>query len=560
MVKHDIILLILLLCPWQLMAQQLDHLADEKPVSVSSAVNFTSVMYGAKGLPNRRDPFSWFASGNIALSLYGWSVPFSFSYSNRQTSFQQPFNQYGITPQYKWIKAYVGYNSMNFSRYTLANHTFMGGGVELTPGKFNVSILYGRFNKPVAEDSTEGRYVAPVYKRMGYGLKAGYAAEAGSLQVVVFGARDQLHAIPPVSQEAGVLPAENLVFSIVGKKTISKRISLQAEMATSAFTRDLRTTQQGESQHLIFKKLFTHRASSSYYNAVNTNLTYHGNAYSVQLGYERIDPGYQTLGAYYFNNDLENITIGGTLQLHQNAVSLSGNVGLQRNNLDNTEVTALKRKVYALTMSIVPNSQWNINTTYSNFTAVTNVRPQFDPFFHDALDTLDFYQINQTATANIAYRFGKTQNQQSISWTASYQVSEETSGQTQPASDTHFLNGNLGYRYQLTPWDVTLTAAANLTRSSIAQTKNNAFGPTMSIRKPWLNKKLNVSITATYNNVNTNDVLTNRVFNLRLNGSYSQANHTVSLNANRLKNYPVSADDNRYTEITCTLNYGYTFR
>jgi hypothetical protein len=29
----------------------------------------------------------------------------------------------------------------------------------------------------------------------------------------------------------------------------------------------------------------------------------------VGVKYERIDPGYKTLGAYYFNNDLENITL-----------------------------------------------------------------------------------------------------------------------------------------------------------------------------------------------------------------------------------------------------------
>jgi len=37
------------------------------------------------------------------------SYSFSYIFSNQQSSFQQPFNQYGLHPTYKWITGHIGY-------------------------------------------------------------------------------------------------------------------------------------------------------------------------------------------------------------------------------------------------------------------------------------------------------------------------------------------------------------------------------------------------------------------------------------------------------------------
>ncbi|MEQ8338575.1 MAG: hypothetical protein RIA62_14560 [Cyclobacteriaceae bacterium] len=46
------------------------------------------------------------------------------------TSFQQPFNQYGMSPTYKNVTAHIGFRSMNFSRYSLAGHLFLVPGLK----------------------------------------------------------------------------------------------------------------------------------------------------------------------------------------------------------------------------------------------------------------------------------------------------------------------------------------------------------------------------------------------------------------------------------------------
>src|SRR5690349_18511951 len=109
--KVGCLVLISVLSPLFLKGQNLESIGKEKPLSINGGVSLNQVFYGASGIESRRDPYSYFASGNINFSLYGWSVPVSFSFSNQNSSFQQPFNQYSIHPTYKCVTGHLGYNS-----------------------------------------------------------------------------------------------------------------------------------------------------------------------------------------------------------------------------------------------------------------------------------------------------------------------------------------------------------------------------------------------------------------------------------------------------------------
>src|SRR5690606_6444178 len=155
--------------------QNLEEIGLKKGINFNGSINLNTVGYHVTGIEQRRDPFNWFLTGSLNVDLFGYSAPLSFSYSNTNKSFSQPFNQFSFAPSYKWAKAYIGYNSMTFSNYTLAGHIFLGGGLELSPGNWRISTMYGRLKKEVPfhlEDSL--RYHDASYKRMGYGLKLGY--------------------------------------------------------------------------------------------------------------------------------------------------------------------------------------------------------------------------------------------------------------------------------------------------------------------------------------------------------------------------------------------------
>jgi len=80
----------------------------------------------------------WYLQGSPVITVYGIVLPFSFRLSEQQRDFRQPFNQFGVSPYYKWAKLHLGYRSHNWSTYALAGHSITGVGLELTPGKFQV--------------------------------------------------------------------------------------------------------------------------------------------------------------------------------------------------------------------------------------------------------------------------------------------------------------------------------------------------------------------------------------------------------------------------------------
>lgn len=590
-------------------AQDLQNIGKEDPLRISGGINLTSIAYNANGIDNRRDPFTWFANGNLNFSLYGWNIPLSFSYSNQQVNHLQPFNQYGIAPQYKWVKAYLGYNSMTFSPYTLAGHIFLGGGVELTPGKWRISAMYGRLNEAVEEDTLVNQSIAPMFRRMGAGVRVGIEDKKYALHAIVFNAWDDENSLSSIPVASEVFPRENLVLSLIGRKQITERITLNAEYATSALTQDTRAVETGgESVFRNAGPLFTPRASSQYFDAFNASVVYAGNSYALQLNYERIDPGYETLGAYFFNNDMENLTVSGNLRLLQDKINLAVNAGRQRNNLQDTETSATERLISSVNATFIPNAKWNITGSYSNFSTFTNVRPRFDPFFEDELDTLNFYQITQNTTATVSHSFGSRERRQGIMFNGSFQnANEETDTESAPDTDSRYYSGSASYRYTMTQKGLSLMSGVNFYQNELAGLTSTTIGPNLSVSKTMLDKTLRNTLSAGYNHQDNGNGNERKVLNVRLGVSYNpvqskgnmpskkenrnndkdqqypgmtdqplpkepetdkerknkifqgSSRHTFSLNVAYLRSFQETVTTDPFSELTGTISYSYSF-
>ena len=77
------LLLIFLALPLVGIGQNLETIGKEKPLTMTGGISFNQIFYTASGIDSRRDPYSYYVAGNINFSLYGWSVPLSFSLSNQ---------------------------------------------------------------------------------------------------------------------------------------------------------------------------------------------------------------------------------------------------------------------------------------------------------------------------------------------------------------------------------------------------------------------------------------------------------------------------------------------
>jgi len=180
------------LITWFLQAnsQDLTQIRTQKPVVVRGALSTTAHFYNIEGKNTNRDPFNYLISGNVDLTVYGINLPFSFMYSGQNLAYTQPFNRFGISPQYKWIKTHFGYRSMNFSSYTLAGHSFMGAGAELNPGKFRLAGVYGRFKQKTLPNTSNPLDTLYAPTRKGYSIKIGVGSAKNYFDLIYLSIAD----------------------------------------------------------------------------------------------------------------------------------------------------------------------------------------------------------------------------------------------------------------------------------------------------------------------------------------------------------------------------------
>ncbi|MBY0425400.1 MAG: hypothetical protein K2Q22_07180, partial [Cytophagales bacterium] len=398
------------------LGQALDQIGKEKnPFKITGGLSASQIVYAQSGLDaNRRSPYNYFLSGNLNLSIWGFSIPVSFTYSNQRTQFQQPFNQFSLSPTYKWAKFYAGYSTMTFSPYTLNGHIFLGGGVQLTPpGLFRCSAMFGRLNQAVEED-TSNTSVIPYYLRWGGGFKVGVGKGGDGVDATFFMAKDDANSLARPILKNQVKPMENAVLGISFSKVLFKRLNLSGEYAASALTNNSTdpVTSLGSKGAFAIVPAVSFKTSTAIYDAYKASLNYAAEKFTLGVGYERINPGYRTLGAYYFNDDLENITGNGSIRLMGNKLALSASVGTQRNNLKNEKMSQMNRFVGSFSLNFSPSPKISFSASYSNFQSYTSVRKltpieqqQFkkDPMLNGNPDTLRFVQLTQSANASVNY-------------------------------------------------------------------------------------------------------------------------------------------------------------
>jgi hypothetical protein len=398
-------------------------------------------------------------------------------------------------------------------------------------------------------------------------MKVGYGDGKDFVEAIVFRAQDEQQSIRFIPEAQGILPQENLVLGLTAGKSLFKKILLLAEWATSAITRDTRANTTATENPLgNVGGLFSPRISSSYYNALKANLTYQGNGYALGAGYERIDPQYRTLGSYFFNNDLENITVNAATALLQGKVNVAANVGTQRDNLDGSKSTTMKRVVAAMNVAFAPTQRFNLALSYSSFQSFTNVRSQFVDINRltqfDFLDTLNFTQISQNATVNSMYQLGNNKNKrQTVSLNLTAQDAADKQGQVTQNSGLRFYNFNSAYSLSITPRNLTLSLALNLSMSDGAMSQSRTFGPTGSLSKQFFNKKLRTTLSISQNESYANGLNTGSILNGRLSGNVSiKKKHNLNLSTvlvNRSSRQEGAAKS--FTEFTATLGYAYSF-
>lgn len=494
-------------------AQNLEHLGKAKPLTFSGNLSNRLVFYNASGMPSRRDPFGYVLGGNLNIGIYEFYLPFSFSLSNQGTSYGQPFNQFGLSPTYKWATLHLGYRNVTHSSFTLAGHQMLGAGFDLNPGKLRVSFMYGRLRRavqfipppdslsldtllqarpvPIAED--------PVYKRTGWSAKVGYGDNNSFVDLILFQGADMSGSISDDSVKQLVRPSQNTVVGINARKLFFNKLSFYFEGAISAYTRDREHADDEMGDDVVagprfFKTLMPLNSTTYFYRALKTGFNYAHNKFNIQTEYQRIDPDYQSMGAYYFNNDIELISITPLFYLLQNKVIVTSGWIHQRDNLNAKKQATTFRTIPRLNLSINPNYRYGFDIGYQD------MRTKQRSGLVELTDTTRMLMNNPGITLGGRYNIMDSLRTHTFMLMLNRFALQDKNLVTQPYSEYVATIVNFNYNYYLVKrsFGVNVSFASNDLETYIG--RNKSFGLSVGGTKGFQDDKfmLNASWSANF--------------------------------------------------------------
>ena len=545
-------------------AQDLSTLGSQG-FRLSGSLGFDLAFYDADGIAPRRDRFAYLVSAGLSPQAGGLSAPFSATFSQQETTFLQPFNQYGLSPSYKWVKAHLGYRNLTFSPLTLNGHIFLGAGIELTPTfeklpvQFELSAMYGRLRRPVEPVDALIEGVASSYRRMGYGAKLNVVQSANRANFIGFSALrafDVLGSIEDPVDLNGIKPQDNLVLGINGQYQLFEGLLVSAEYATSALTRDVRierSLQREGGVFNLFDGYFTQRVSTQFRDALRTAVDYSFGNYKIGARFNNIAPDYTTLGAYFFVNDVREYTLNAAALFNDGKINVSGSIGLQHNNLDAALNTGQRRIIGSLNYNQTFTDRLSAGLSYSNYASSVLVQRE------ELSDSLNVYQVSTSYTGVANYKFD-AKGRSGLSLQLGHQLANARDEYSISETTTAFYNAAISYRTLFERPGISLHAGFTYTLNESEALGISTLGPVLGVGKFLLDKKLNLRYATAYRQSETFaggafSILTHRI---SLNYKVFK-NHTLRTSFNYLTKYDGALSNRAYAETRARVGYRLRF-
>ena len=539
-------------------AFQQTALSQEIPVRFQGALSLAGELYSSSGIPARRSRDDARAVFTPTITLFDQiSLPFEVYISNTDRGYQQPFNQFGVSPHlWNWLTLHAGYFSSQISDLTFGDSRLLGGGIDLTPGQFRFSFLYGKSQSAVAVDTVNnirGEYSRKIMAaKIGYGNTNSWFIDLNLMHAIDDSTSLTLPQAGVASDSVFDLyltaPTENLVGSLAfGMSFFQSHLRLKAEAAVSGFTNDIRSPQLDNTRSLGF--LFTPRTSSQIDGASTVNINIiPANDISVVLTGKWVGPGFVTLGYAEMPNDVMQYTIAPSFQLFQHTTSLRTSFGVQYNNLRDNHLSTTSRTIMSLGLTTQPTRAVGIELDYTNYGMRSSA----------VNDTLRIDNVSQSFTLSPRYSFD---------WLGGSDVLV-VNYSLQGFQDFNVVTGNLSSNRTNTgvvTWVLTLPStysfSTNIMATGVttASVKTTVRGITETLGRSFFDGTLSTSATFGYNLFTVTS--TSGQFVVRISGSYNLGKSgtlSLMLSSNRF-DYSDPAAGQSYGEYQGSLAYSIRF-
>ncbi|HUP88771.1 MAG TPA: hypothetical protein VM100_05465 [Longimicrobiales bacterium] len=399
------------------------------PLTVNGQASTMTELYRHGGGTARRPSSIWRMSFSPQATLFNeFGMGMEMLLSSEGSNFRQNINQVGFNPRWRFVTVHAGDFSRDYSPYTLSGTRIRGGGIDVTPGKWEFSLQAGRAQRTVA--SEEGG----AYKRAMIGAAVGYGREGASrISLSLMKAKDDPNsleqnllivdttfadtALVPDRLLFATSPQENLVLGLQTEFGLfNRRLHIKTEGGASLFTRDLRsqTVDANELGALgVVNALQPLRLSTSGDYAYKTQIDLNLNTVGLRGGYEHVGAGYTSLGLPYLISDRSSYTFGGNAALFNGRLNLQAETNHQSNNLLSQLAARTDRSMNTAAIAFAATKSLNISTTVATSgatTPATTVAPAVDA--HTFAFTTDVSTqktlLGKSTSLTLAYGFQRS--------------------------------------------------------------------------------------------------------------------------------------------------------
>lgn len=324
-------------------------------------------LYSTTAANKRRPSSTARTMFNVTFTFWKFQVPIELILSTEEVSYRQSFNRLGFNPQWKFIRLRFGDFSGRTSEYTVSGISIRGAGIEIEPRWMRLFFYYGTTQRAV-DDPRAQNYAFErklIAGKIGFGSKQSIYLDINILKAV-----DDENSINIPLDSVNIDPMENVAASMEGQIALFKRkFRLNGEVAASVISLNTKAS-PGEVDNIPswVDKLYTIRLSSRLDYAMKGNMQINTQPVSLRFGYQRIGPGYMSLGLPYTSNDRIRYNGNVNVWIVPSKWSVRGAFDYSHDNLENTKVKTLKHNMINVNTMIRPINGFTLNFGYNKNT------------------------------------------------------------------------------------------------------------------------------------------------------------------------------------------------
>ena len=467
------------------------------------------------------------------------SIPFGLNISNQKTLYnlpslpeenlidfiQNPKNDISVNPEYKWVKAFLGSQTPNYSTLTTGDTQIFGIGIEINPGKFIFSTNYGLSQRAIESDATFN--IAGAYKQKILATRIGYGKLDGPKFTLNFvKVKDDINSVinTPLYDD----PIEGITISPLIELKIKEKLLIKTETAASIFTSNLDNSFVINDDIIeSLSSFITVNASSNADISHVSSVDWISEKFTIGGEVRYIGPGFVPVGFRNIEKDILDYKLKSSFKLFKDKTSINGMFGIRTNNVQSTNLQSTKRVISNINVFSQINDAFSINANYSNFGFNNN----------EINNIIRVEMINNSFSLSPSYNFESVKINHQINANGSLNLFDQYDAISSAFVATKSKNFSLSYNlmFKEMPLNINFIGLFFNNEMPSSSIKMSNYGTTISYK--FFDKKLSPSLGFNLANITRDSFTTDHRLSMRLKAKY-KINKKLQFKASyRLNNY-----------------------